>query len=132
MSSHTVQHRVLYAETDTFGVVYNVNYLVWFESARTELIRQSGTPYSKMEEQGYALPVVKTGASFHKSARYDDLVSVTAVVAWVRGASLRIDYEVHLDDDRLAKGFTTHAFTNLEGRPVRMPAHIRELFSELT
>ncbi len=66
MPPHTITHRVLYAETDQMGIVYNVNYLVWFEAARTELLREAGLPYSEMERGGYYLPVVETGAKFIK------------------------------------------------------------------
>ena len=43
--------RVRYAETDQMGVVYYANYLVWFEIARVELLRQLGFDYKKMETE---------------------------------------------------------------------------------
>ena len=39
MPSSTSTLRVRYAETDKMGVVYYANYLVWFEVARTDLLR---------------------------------------------------------------------------------------------
>jgi acyl-CoA thioester hydrolase len=36
---HTAQVRVLYADTDKMGIVYNGNYLTYFEIGRTELLR---------------------------------------------------------------------------------------------
>jgi acyl-CoA thioester hydrolase len=35
--------RVRYQETDQMGVVYHTNYIVWFEVARSEMIRELGT-----------------------------------------------------------------------------------------
>ncbi len=34
------------------GVVYYANYLVWFEVARTDLLRTLGWTYREMEETG--------------------------------------------------------------------------------
>jgi acyl-CoA thioester hydrolase len=128
MPPHTITRRVLYAETDQMGIVYNVNYLVWFEAARTELLREAGLPYSEMERRGYYLPAVETGARFLGSAKYDDLIGITAVVGELRPASLRIDYEVHRDGELLVTGFTRHAVTNRDGAPRRPPAWISDAF----
>jgi acyl-CoA thioester hydrolase len=128
MPPHTIIHRVLYAETDQMGIVYNVNYLVWFEAARTELLREAGFPYAEMEKRGYYLPAVETGARFKKSARYDDLIEITAVVGELKKASLRIDYEIHLDGELLVTGFTRHAVTDREGAPKRTPAWLFDIF----
>ena len=37
-----LQIRVRYAETDRMGLLHHANYLVYFEQARTELLRQGG------------------------------------------------------------------------------------------
>jgi acyl-CoA thioester hydrolase len=128
MPPHTITRRVLYADTDQMGIVYNVNYLVWFEAARTELLREAGLPYSEMERRGYYLPAVETGARFLSSARYDDLADITAVVGELRPASLRIDYQIHRDGELLVTGFTRHAVTKREGEPLRPPAWLTDAF----
>jgi acyl-CoA thioester hydrolase len=128
MPPHTITRRVLYADTDQMGIVYNVNYLVWFEAARTELLREAGLPYSEMERRGYYLPAVETGARFLSSAKYDDLADITAVVGELRPASLRIDYQIHRDGELLVTGFTRHAVTNREGEPLRPPAWLTDAF----
>ena len=38
--------RVRYSETDQMKIVYNANYLDWFEVTRTELCRGWGRPYT--------------------------------------------------------------------------------------
>lgn len=50
-----VDVEVRYFETDQMGVVHHVNYLVWFEVARTELCARSGHPYPEIELLGYRL-----------------------------------------------------------------------------
>ena len=44
--------RVRYAETDQMNVVYHGNYAAYFESARTEAIRQLGFTYKELEAMG--------------------------------------------------------------------------------
>ena len=46
--------RVRYADTDQMGVVYYANYLVWFEVARTEWLREGGWTYREMEASGFS------------------------------------------------------------------------------
>lgn len=47
------------------GVVYYANYLVWFEVARTDLLREAGWSYREMEAEGYVL--LATGYTVHAS-----------------------------------------------------------------
>ena len=56
--THVTTIRVRYSETDQMKIVYNANYLDWFEIARTELCRKWGRPYTEWEAQGLMLPVV--------------------------------------------------------------------------
>jgi acyl-CoA thioester hydrolase len=90
------------------GVVYYANYLVWFEVARADLLRQAGWTYREMEDSGVLLPVIEAHCEYMRPARYDDQV------------------EIHTT---LAQGRTTHAATDLKGKPCRLPARVRELFA---
>ena len=40
--SHDVSVRVRYAETDRMGLLHHANYFVYFEMARTEMLRAAG------------------------------------------------------------------------------------------
>ena len=50
---HTSTIRVRYAETDQMRVVYNGEYLTYFEVGRTEALRAFGLPYTELEKEGY-------------------------------------------------------------------------------
>ena len=56
-TTHDIEFRVRYAETDQMGVVYHANYLVWCEMGRTDFIRQLGVPYAELERSGVSLAV---------------------------------------------------------------------------
>ena len=59
MLTHTTTIRVRYADTDKMKFVYNGKYLEYFEVGRTEILRQVGLPYSKLESAGYQLPLIE-------------------------------------------------------------------------
>ena len=122
-------YRVPYADTDQMGVVYYANYLVYFERARNEVLRAAGFPYRKLEAMGYALPVLEAQVAYRRAARYDDELTISGRVGWVKPVRIRVDCAVHCDGTLLAEGHTVHAFVNRDTlKPVRMPADIAAVF----
>ena len=119
--------RVRYAETDQMGVAYYANYFVWFEVARTDWLRAAGLTYREMEADGVLLPVIDARCEYKSPARYDDALSVSAVARVVSLARLAFDYEVTGPTALIAVGSTVHATVDRTGRPIRMPARIKEL-----
>ena len=126
---NTTQYRVCYADTDQMGVVYYANYFMLFERARTELLRLNGLSYKQIEEQGFMLPVLDAHAKYHRPARYDDLLDVTARVVEFDGLKLKTACEVKRDGILLVNGEVTLVFLNAHtGRPSRPPENIRKIF----
>jgi acyl-CoA thioester hydrolase len=127
----TSRVRVRYAETDTMGVVYYANYLVWFEVARTDVLRQAGWSYREMEADGYMLPVLEANCVYRQPARYDDEIDVKATGALVSAVRVKFVYDVvrAADDVLLASGYTVHASIDRTGRPCRLPDRVRQLLA---
>jgi acyl-CoA thioester hydrolase len=123
--------RVRYAETDQMGVVYYANYLVWFEIGRTEWLRETGWTYRAMEEDGLSLPVIEAQCEYKAGSRYDDELEIRTTGRMVSPVRLAFDYEVVRRGDGVvvATGRTTHATLNRAGRPVRLPARVKELLT---
>jgi acyl-CoA thioester hydrolase len=129
ISENTTQYRVCYADTDQMGVVYYANYFMLFERARTELLRLNGLSYKEIEEQGFMLPVLDAHAKYHRPARYDDLLDITARVVEFDGLKLKTACEVKRDGVLLVDGDVTLVFLNAKtGRPSRPPENIRQIF----
>jgi len=132
MMRRSVSHaRVRYAETDKMGVVYYANYFVWFEIGRTDWLRETGATYRVMEDEGLGLPVIEAHCEYRAGARYDDEVEIRTAAALRSPVRLAFDYEVlrHEDGALLASGYTVHAAVDRSGRPVRLPARVRDLFA---
>ena len=121
--------RVRYSETDRMGVVYHANYLVWCETGRTELMRQAGYPYSRMEEKGFMLAVSDASLRFHASARYDEVIVVETSVTRVRSRSVEFDYLVlnAATRQKLVSASTTLICLGPGGNVVAIPDDVRAL-----
>jgi acyl-CoA thioester hydrolase len=121
---HTV--RVPYAHVDQMGFVYYANYFVYFEMARSELLREAGLPYTEMEKQGIMLPVVEAHCVYKKPAHYDDALGIVSHCS-LHGIRLRIDYEIESNKEVIVEGYTEHVCMNREGKAVRPTEEIKKL-----
>jgi len=123
--------RVRYAETDQMGIVYYANYLVWFEVARTDLLRTLGWTYREMEGTGVLLPVIEAHCEYRRPARYDDEVTIRTEGRLASPVRMEFNYEVVLDRSQevAAVGRTVHAATDPQGRPRRLPDRVVEAFA---
>jgi len=130
MPSSISQVRVRYAETDKMGVVYYANYFVWFEVARTDLLRSLGWTYREMEGAGVALPVIEAQCQYHLSAKYDDELEVRAEGRMLSAVRMEFTYQVVRKGETAvaASGRTVHAAVDATGRPCRLPERIRQVF----
>jgi acyl-CoA thioester hydrolase len=131
MPTTTTRLRVRYAETDQMGVAYYANYLVWFEVARTDFLRQLGWTYREMEAGGVFLPVIEAHCEYKRPARYDDELVIGTSGRLVSGVRLTFEYVVTVAGrtDVVATGYTAHAATDPAGKPCRLPARVHEVLA---
>ncbi|MEJ5284600.1 MAG: acyl-CoA thioesterase [Brevinematia bacterium] len=114
--------RVRYAETDQMGVVYYSNYFIWMEVGRTNLLRNSGLSYKELENEGYALPVLKAYAEYLSSAYYDEQIIIKSRFKEIKGPKFTIEYEIYnTENTLLVKGYTEHVFISKDTRKVIKP-----------
>ena len=125
-AAHCYRIRVRYEETDRMGVVYHANHLRYFETGRTELMREKGITYRHLEESGTLLAVTEAQVRFRGRVTYDDEIVVETRLSMEGRTVFRFDYRVFgADDERLvSEGYTRHVCINPDGRPVRPPAHL--------
>jgi acyl-CoA thioester hydrolase len=131
MIESRTQIAVRYAETDMMGIVYHGNYLPWFEVGRTTMLKECGLPYKELEAEGYHLPVIELGVKYVRPALYDDTLTIITRMKERPSLRIHLEYEVRRGEELLVTGFTTHAFINKSGEPVRPPARVTEKMKEL-
>jgi acyl-CoA thioester hydrolase len=125
--------RVNYSETDQMGVVYHANYLIWFDRARTELMRETGLSYKDLEQQGVYLAVSEVKVRYRAAARYDDLIQIRC---WVRElASRRVTFGYAVEraatGELLATGETALVSLTHQHTLTRIPAHVLALLKPI-
>jgi len=129
--THSVKIRARFAETDAMRVVHHTEYFVWFEVARTEMLRALGLPYTEIQRRGFAIPLVEAFANYKAPARYDDEVQVKIWPSKVGRSSIRLDYEVTKLPGKqlLCTGHTVHVLVGSDGRPKAIPDDLRAKIS---
>ncbi|HMT08221.1 MAG TPA: thioesterase family protein [Pyrinomonadaceae bacterium] len=127
---HETEVRVRYAETDQMGIVHHANYLVWFETGRSDLCRARGFSYKEMESEADALMVVAETYVRHISpAYYEDVLTVRVRITELRSRTLRFSYEIYRasDETLIAEGETNHVVTDSQKNVKRIPEYYQRL-----
>ena len=125
--------RVYWEDTDAGGIVFYANYLKFFERARTEWLRHLGVAQQQLrDEVGGMFVVSATQVQYHRPARLDDLLLVTARIEEAGRASLTIRQQALLKPQQedqsetlLCEGSIRIGWVDAQTlRPQRIPAAI--------
>ena len=130
--------RVYWEDTDAGGIVFYANYLKFMERGRTEWLRALGFSQQALRERvGGMFVVSETAVKYHRPARLDDALWVTARVAEAGRVSLTIAQQVLLrsdptapdqSDTLLAEGTIRIGWVEADSlRPARIPSTILEV-----
>jgi len=132
-NDYSISFRVRYSETDQMGVVYHGSYVPYFEIGRVEWLRNKGVSYKKLEEDGYALPIVSMKIDYKRPARYDDLITVKTHLSHFEGVKLYFDCEIlNEKEELLTMAHFVLVFIQLSnGKPSLPPPHIQALLDAL-
>jgi acyl-CoA thioester hydrolase len=122
--------RVYWEDTDAGGIVFYANYLKFFERARTEWLRSLGIAQSVLREATGGMFIVgETAVRYHRPARLDDELLVTAAVQQTGRASLIIVQQALLprNDSVLCDGTIRIGWVDAATlKPARIPPTILE------
>jgi len=119
--------RVRFAETDAMGIVHHSRYLPMMEEARVAYLRHIGHPYQEVREEGIEMNVLEAWVRYRMPLTFDELVDVHVDLASVERASFQMGYLLTVDGAVRASGVTAHGCVTPDGRPVRLPAWLRDL-----
>ncbi len=127
---HRYTYRVIYADTDAGGIVYNGNYLRFFEIGRTEMMREQVCSYKDVEKRGLILPVTESYLRYKAPAFYDDLIIIETKLVEIKKVSCKFTYKIVRFDEEtgkerlLTRGYTVHASVNLKGKLTPLPVDL--------
>ena len=118
-------HRVSYAECTLGNHVYYSRYLEILETARNELLRALGLPFSAWQERDCIFPVIECRLRYKFPARYDDLLRVETWITLAQGIRLNFAYRIINQNEQLIlEGETCHICTSIAEKPKRLPAEL--------
>jgi acyl-CoA thioester hydrolase len=107
---HTL--RVRYHECDAQGIVFNANWLSYFDVTLTEWFREMFGSYGALVESGSDVVLAETTLTFHGPARFDDELSVSAGIERLGSTSMVALFTASRDGDALVQGRTVYVFVD--------------------
>lgn len=103
--------RVRYSDCDPQGVLFNANYLTYFDIAVTELWREALGPYEEvMRERDIDLVVAEVGIRYLAPVRFDEEVDLALTVARLGTTSMISAIRVVGAAGTAAEGELRHVF----------------------
>jgi acyl-CoA thioester hydrolase len=100
--------RVRYGECDPQGIVFNANYLLYFDVAFTELWRAALGPWQEMVDRGIDAVVADARISFRAPARFDDELELRAQPTRIGTTSITTQIDVVRKQAVLVTGTLRH------------------------
>jgi acyl-CoA thioester hydrolase len=100
--------RVRYGECDPQGIVFNANYLLYFDVAFTELWRAAVGPWQDMVERGVDAVVAEANLVYSAPARFDDELQLQARVTRLGATAITTEIDVLRNEELLVAGRLRH------------------------
>jgi acyl-CoA thioester hydrolase len=118
--------RVRYGECDPQGIVFNANYLLYFDVVFTELWRAAVGPWQEMVAEGVDAVVADAKLSFRAPARFDDELELRAHITRLGRTSITTTINVVREQELLVAGQLRHVCVSTDTwRKTDMPERIR-------
>jgi acyl-CoA thioester hydrolase len=126
--------RVRYGECDPQGIVFNANYLLYFDVAFTELWREAIGSWTEMvDRDGVDAVVAEANIRFRAPARYDEVIELHARLARLEPTSIATEIDVVRDGQVLVQGRLEHVFVDTSNwKRTEMPDRIRSALEPYT
>lgn len=108
------QLRVRYNECDPQGVVFNANYLTYFDLTMTELWRELGG-YQAMVDAGVDMVVAEARILYRAPLRFDDDFDAQVEIARLGETSMSAEILLARDGEPVAEGELRYVFVESGG-----------------
>ena len=97
---------VEFGDCDPAGIVWYPNFYGWFDAAAHRLAERAGAGLHALRAEGYlGLPLMQTGASYLRPARFGDACEVHSTVTGFERRSFRIAHRILRGETLLVEGF---------------------------
>ncbi len=125
--------RVLYSDTDSYGVVWHGSYTKWFEAARVGLVEALGMDLEELEKNNILFPVVEMNIRYKSSAKMNERIIIKTEITELKPLSITFEHKVYekkTNTLRVIAHTTIVVIDSITGKMYRkMP---EELYSKFT
>ena len=119
--------RVRYGECDPQGIVFNANYLLYFDVAFTEMWRAAVGPWQDMVTRGFDAVVGEAHLDFRAPARFDEVLALRVQIERLGSSAIGTRIDVVRGEELLVRGRLRHVVVSTRTwRKTEMPAWIRD------
>lgn len=123
--------RVRFGECDPQGVVFNANYLLYFDVALAELWRERLGGYAEMIDRGVDVMLVQSNVGYRQPAKADDELDVRLRVRSLGTTSMALDADVERDGELLVEAELHYVFVDASSlTKTEIPPEIRAALSD--
>lgn len=129
VAHHRTEIKVRFYELDPYNHVNHTNYLAYFETARIEYLTARGIGLDVLRERGWQLVVVELSARLKAAATLHEVLTVETWAGDVGRVTSTWHQLMTRDDDVIATLEVKAAFTDLTGRPTRIPDEFVRAFT---
>jgi acyl-CoA thioester hydrolase len=118
---HLSSVKVRFYELDPYDHVNHTNYFSYFETARIDYLTDMGWGLDRLKEQGWQLVVVELNARFSAAARFGEELTIHTWIEDVGRVKSTWRQVMFRGDEEVARLTVSAAFTDLAGKPRRIP-----------
>ena len=127
---HTTIH-VRWGELDAYQHVNHATYLSYLEHARVATLESVGWGMDALTAAGYQVVVVRIDIRFRRPAGAGDTLTIDSAVVDIGASESTWRQVIRRGDEVIVEAEVQAAATNLEGRPVRAPAGLRQALAAI-
>jgi acyl-CoA thioester hydrolase len=129
--SYVHRIRVRYAEVDAQGVVFNANWLVYFDDALTEFFGWLGYDPTKVFTEVLDVALVKAVVEWRGPAGFDDRMDITVKPARLGTSSFDLHFDARIDSRAVCEATITYvAMDPATHRSQPIPDEVRTRLEE--
>lgn len=113
--------RVRYHECDPQGVVFNANYLAYFDMASFEFLAAVLGKSTGLNDHGVDFVVAESNVRYLRALRFEDELVVGVRIAHLGNTSLVLEFEISRGEETVATGTNRYVFVDEKTLTKKVP-----------
>lgn len=125
--------RVRFADTDLQAIVFNANYLTYYDVAWTEYFRAVGFEWKDLLALGVDTVLARTTMEFKSPAKFDEILEVHTRVSKIGTTSLTFEFAIYPQGEDRLIGSANSLYVCVDPKTLKstpVPDRLRQRISE--